>query len=137
MNKKILTGIIVIMCFICFCICMISGIGKTYYYLQIDNTKIEQTSTDGGVIDLNGKLGYSYSLTAYNEKGNKKNITFGTSRKLKEGAFIQLTVMPIRGVIEWEEVQYNQLPINVQSYYTVSENDMIEQSMKIAHYINQ
>lgn len=126
MHNKIVTGAIVIMmCFICFCICMISGIGKTYYYLQIDNAHIEQTNADGGVIDFDGKLEYSYYLTAYHESGNKKNIRFGTSRKLKEGAFIQLTVMPIRGVIEWREIQYNELPINVQNYYTVSENDTL------------
>ncbi len=62
-------------------------------------------------------------MPAYSENGNKKNITFGTSRELKEGAFIELTVVPIRGVIEWKEVQYNEMPINIQSYYTVLEND--------------
>ena len=30
----------------------------------------------------------------------RKDITFGTSRKLKEDAFIRLTVMPLRGVLE-------------------------------------
>ncbi len=52
-------------------------------------------------------MSYSYTLPAYNENGDKKDITFGTSRELKEGAFIRLTVMPIRGVLEWSEVQYD------------------------------
>ncbi|MCI9355422.1 MAG: YxeA family protein [Firmicutes bacterium] len=124
MKKKILIGIIaIIMCFICFSMWILSGIGNTYYYVQIDNSKIEQINSSGGVIDFNGGMSYSYSLPAYSENGNKKNITFGTSRELKEGAFIELTVVPIRGVIEWKEVQYNEMPINIQSYYTVLEND--------------
>ena len=44
-------------------------------------------------------------------------ITFGASKELKEGAFIRLTVMPIRGVIEWKEVQYDELPAAVQGNY--------------------
>jgi len=37
---------------------------------------------------------------------------------LKEDAFIRLTVMPIRGVLEWIEVQYDELPTAVQNEYT-------------------
>ncbi len=37
---------------------------------------------------------------------------------MKEGAFIRLTVMPIRGVLEWSEVQYEELPAEVQGNYT-------------------
>ncbi|MCI8383267.1 MAG: YxeA family protein, partial [Lachnospiraceae bacterium] len=54
----------------------------------------------------------------YDENGKGKDITFGTSKELKEGAFIRLTVMPIRGVLEWKEVQYDELPAAVQSNYT-------------------
>ena len=43
---------------------------------------------------------------------------FGISRELKEVAFIRLTVMPIRGVLEWSEVQYDELPAAVQDQYT-------------------
>ena len=31
--------------------------------------------------------------------------------------FICLTVMPIRGVLEWKEVQYDELPAAVKSNY--------------------
>ena len=36
---------------------------------------------------------------------------------LKDGAFIRIEVAPIRGVISWEEMQYEQLPAAVQGKY--------------------
>ena len=123
MKKKIIVGLSVVMVivigFICFCIWFLSGAGSTYYYSQIDNGKIEQVESQGGVIDFSGSMDYSYTLFSYNEDGEGKDITFGTSKELKEGAFICLTIMPIRGVIEWKGVQYNELPTAVQEQYTV------------------
>ncbi len=71
------------------------------------------------MIDFDGNMDYSYTLFSYDENGNGKDITFGTSRELKEGAFIRLTVMPSRGVLEWSEVQYDELPIAVQEQYSL------------------
>ncbi len=127
MKKKIIVGIaavtVIAVGFICFCIWFLSGAGSTYYYAQIDNSKIEQVNSRGGVIDPHGGMSYSYALTAYNENGDEKDITFGTSRELKESAFIRLTVMPVRGVLEWSEVQYEELPAAVQSNYAVPANE--------------
>lgn len=86
----------------------------TYYYVRIDNTKIRNNDSSGGVITLQGSMDYLYTLPAYNEKGAEKEITFGTSRKLREGAFLRLTVSPIRGVVEWSEVQYEELSVGVR-----------------------
>lgn len=119
MKKKALLGIgVVVVLAICFCVYLHSGAGSTYYYSQIDNSKIEQTESSGGVINFGGSMDYSYTLRCYDEDGNAKDITFGTSRELKEDAFIRLTVMPIRGVLEWVEVQYDELPTAVQNEYT-------------------
>ncbi len=126
MKKRIMVGItvvVIVVGFICFCMWFLSGTDSTYYYTQIDNSKIEQVDSRGGVIDLKGGMSYSYTLSAYNENGDEKDITFGASRELKEGAFIRLTVMPVRGVLEWSEVQYNELPAAVQSNYAVPENE--------------
>ena len=101
-----------------FCAWFLSGSGSAEYYAQIDNSKVEQVDTKGGVISLKGNLPYSYTLLCYDENGSEKEITFGTSRELREGAFICLTVMPIRGVLDWSEVQYNKLPTAVQAHYT-------------------
>ena len=122
MRRKLTIGIaavvILIVGFIGFCMWFLSGTGSTYYYSQIDNNKIEQTESKSGVINFSGSMDYSYTLFSYDENGKGKDITFGASKELKEGAFIRLTVMPIRGVLEWKEVQYDELPAAVQSNYT-------------------
>lgn len=102
---------------IAFCAWFLSGSGSTEYYSQIDNTRVEQVEANGGVISLKGNLPYSYTLTCYDENGDEKEITFGTSRELREGALIRLTVMPVRGVLDWREVQYDELPAAVQGHY--------------------
>ncbi len=117
MKKRILFGMGTVV-FVVVCIFFFLESGSTYYYSQIDNSKIEQVESRGGVIDFSGGMDYSYTLFSYKENGEGKNIRFGTSRELKEGAFIRLTVMPIRGVLKWEEVQYNELPAAVQARYT-------------------
>ena len=127
MRRKLTIGIaavvILIVGFIGFCMWFLSGTGSTYYYSQIDNNKIEQTESKSGVINFSGSMDYSYTLFSYDENGKGKDITFGASKELKEGAFIRLTVMPIRGVLEWKEVQYDELPAAVQSNYTAPTNE--------------
>lgn len=66
---------------------------------------------------LVGGSTYYYTLRSYDENEVGREITFGTSRELKEGAFIRLTVMPVRGVLEWSEIQYDELPIAVEEQY--------------------
>ena len=116
---KIVIGIaaVLLIALIGFCAWFLSGSGSTEYYAQIDNTKVEQVDTKGGVISFKGNLPYSYTLLSYDENGSEKEITFGTSRELREGAFIRLTVMPVRGVLDWSEVQYDELPAAVQEHY--------------------
>ena len=106
-----------------FCAWFLSGSGSTEYYSQIDNSKVEQVDANGGVISLKGNLPYSYTLLSYDEDGSEKEITFGTSRELRDGAFIRLTFMPIRGVLDWSEVQYDELPAAVQAHYTAPANE--------------
>lgn len=79
---------------------------KSEYYVQVDNSKIEQISrTDN--------MKYKYTLTGYNKNGNSKELEFNTSRELREGAYLKLDVMLLRGVINWEEVELNELPDKV------------------------
>lgn len=118
MKNKILIGIgtavVIAGCLFSLFMYVFSENGSGYYYVQIDNSKIEQENSRDGVIDFRGGMDYSYTLSAYDEKGRRKDITFGASRELREGAFLQLTVKPLRGVVEWEEVQYDELPVDVQ-----------------------
>ena len=123
MKIAIGTATVVVIGLIVFCAWFLSGFGSTGYYAQIDNSKAEQVETKGGVISLKGNLPYSYTLLSYDENGSEKEITFGASRELRDGAFIRLTFMPIRGVLDWSEVQYDELPPAVQAHYTALANE--------------
>ena len=81
---------------------------KDQYYTQIDNTKIQEVS---GTDDMK----YEYTLTAYNKNGKEKEIKFKTSRELREGAYLELDVMQMRGVVNWKEAQQNELPEAVKT----------------------
>lgn len=81
------------------------------YYTQIDNTKIEKVSS-------NDDMKYKYTLKCYKENGKEKEITFKTSRELREDAYLKLEVRSIGGVHTWEEVQYDELPEKVKANYT-------------------
>ena len=78
------------------------------YYTQIDNTK-EKISKHN--------MNYEYTLTSYNKNGKSKEITFQTTRELREDAYLKLKVMMTRGVVNWEEVQFDEMPESVQEQY--------------------
>lgn len=83
---------------------------KDIYYTKIDNTKVEQ-------ISASDDMKYEYTLIVYTKNGKEKELKFKTSRELRQDAYLQLDVMVIRGVVDWKEVQYNQLPKKVQENY--------------------
>lgn len=122
MDKKVFLSIgiaaVLVLGIVLGCNWFFSGSGSTHYYTQIDNSKFRPVSHQG-VIDLSGSGGmdYSYTLTSYDENGGEQDITFGVSRELRESAFLRLTVSPIRGVLNWSEVQYDELPAAVQAHY--------------------
>ena len=122
---KIIIGVVAVFLIglVGFCAWFLSGSGSAEYYAQIDNTKVEQVDSNGGVVNFKGNLPYSYTLLSYDENGSEKEITFGTSRELRDGAFIRLTVMPVRGVLDWSEVQYGELPATVQNHYSAPSDD--------------
>ena len=116
-------AVVLLIGLISFCAWFLSGSGSAEYYAQIDNTRVEQVDSNGGVMSFKGSLPYSYTLLSYDENGSEKEITFGTSRELREGAFIRLTVMPVRGVLDWSEVPYDELPAEVQKHYSAPLNN--------------
>ena len=87
-------------------------IHKSAYYTQIDNTKIEE-------LPGNDDMRYQYTLMAYSKNGKGKEIQFKTSRELREDAYLELEVMSIRGVIDWKEVQAEELPEAVKTEMNV------------------
>ena len=108
---KVITLIGVLISILAFCgIYWLLFYQNTNYYKKIDNTKIEKLDTS---YDMN----YEYTLTAYNKDGKEKEITFKTSRELKDGAYLEVEFMLTRGVKTWKEIQFNELPDKVQDVY--------------------
>jgi len=114
----IISAVLACIIIICFSFYLLSEAGAKTYYTKIDNNCVSENNETGGVVSTNGNMPYLYTLRSYAENGDDKEITLGAERKLREGAFLRVTVMPIRGVLDWEEVQYNELPAPVQQQYT-------------------
>lgn len=94
----------------------ISEMPNGTYYTRVDNARTEALEPTGGVIDPTGGMTLSYELPAYDADGNMKDISFGTDRELREGAYLRLEVVPIRGVMSWTEVTYEDLPPQAQAH---------------------
>ena len=44
-------------------------------------------------------------------------ISFNTTRELKEGRYIKVNYMRLRGVTSWEEVMLDDMPLKVREKY--------------------
>ena len=80
------------------------------YYIKIDNACISENESSGGVVNLESSEPYLYKLEAVNAAGDRTEIEFGTSRELRQDAFLKLDLQPIRGVVGWSEVSEDALP---------------------------
>lgn len=80
-------------------------------YSRIDNDLVQEITPHGG-------MNYRYTLQVYTEDGRASTLELDTSRILKDGAYILIRTAPLRGVLSWEELQYDQLPTPVQAKYT-------------------
>lgn len=76
------------------------------YYTQIDNSKMEE-------LPVGSDMKCEYTLDCYSSKGKKRQLTFKTSRELREDAYLSLEVRSF-GVHKWAEVEYNDMPSEVQ-----------------------
>lgn len=81
--------------------------GKIIYYTQIINDEVK--------IGDNNRL--EYNLECFDSNGDKKSLTFTTGKKLQEDAFVELYVAPVRGVTYWQELKWDELPLEVQKLY--------------------
>jgi uncharacterized protein (TIGR01655 family) len=106
----VVVGIIVFILFL-YGIYYLLFIQRSTYYTQIDNSKMEGLSATDS-------MKYEYTLTAYDEKGKEKEVTFKTNRELREDAYLKLEVMLTRGVLNWEEVQFEEMPKEVREKYS-------------------
>lgn len=69
-------------------------------YVQVDDAVAAQVDTGE----------YQYELTAYDVDGKSHETTFKASKRLRDGAYLRLEVMPLRGVVNWAEVQLDDIP---------------------------
>ena len=107
---KIFTGIgIIFVIAIFFAVFWLLFYQESIYYTKIDNESVEKLNS--------GDMKYEYTLNAYDKNGKSKEIIFKTSRELKNEAYLKLDVMIIRGVKNWEEVEYKELPDKVKAQY--------------------
>lgn len=84
------------------------------YYTQIDNSNIK-------ILDIKEDMKYEYTLDCYNESGKLKELSFKTSRELKNSAYLKLEVRTF-GVHSWIEVSYEKLPDKVKEHYNNNED---------------
>lgn len=111
-NKKVILGIIAVVLLIsCMAVAFFITQGNNDYYTQIDNRWVTE-------IAPHGAMNYKYTLVAYDEDGKEQDVTFETSRALTDKAFLCLKISPLRGVVTWAEVQYDELPTAVKQQYT-------------------
>ncbi len=94
----------IVLCGVAFYFVLIRSV---YYYTQIDNEYATKTSVNE----------YEYKLRAYNEHGQIQDVDFKANKELREDAFLRLESNAVRGVINWEEVTYDELPQDVKSRY--------------------
>lgn len=83
------------------------------YYVKVDNTHVTKNEDTGGVVHLKSGEPYVYNLEAVNASGDKADIEFGTSRELRQDAYLKLELQPVRGVVNWTEVTQDALPSKV------------------------
>ena len=83
------------------------GAGEAWY-VQVDNTRLTQAGEN------NNDFPYHYDLPAVDAAGEERELGFDTSRQLREGAYLHLTTLALRGVVRWEEVAWEEIPAPAQ-----------------------
>lgn len=99
----IIVGMFLAVCALAFYLLLVRSVD---YFVQIDNTNVKELSVNE----------YQYELTAFDEHGKMRDIKFTAYKKLREGAYLKLQVMAVRGVVSWEEVQYDDLPLDTRTH---------------------
>ena len=109
--KKLVIGIAVAAVVVGGCAWFLSAVTgePSPRWTQIDNGRFETLA--------DSDMAYQYRLESFDGSGSGKETVFKTERMLRDGAFLKLEVLPLRGVVSWEEVAYDDLPAAVQEQY--------------------
>lgn len=77
----------------------------TVSYVRVDDALARPFVDEGG----DGEL-WEYELEACDAAGARSQVVFTAHKRLRDGAFLMLRSLPIRGVVSWEEVSIDELP---------------------------
>ncbi len=122
-KKMIFTIGAVFLAMLIVCGFMMFSEGSTRYIRVGSACMEEQSGERDGVIDFTGGMKYLYTQPAYDDKGNAKDVTFGSNKVLREGAYLKLTLSPVRGVTDWEEVSFEDMPDKVREKFSGQKTD--------------
>ena len=75
------------------------------YYVQVD----EPTSEDARQ-RFGEEMTFEYRLEGARDDGSTADLSFLTSRELRDGAYLKCDVWPLLGVRSWEEVAWDTIP---------------------------
>lgn len=89
--------------------------GTTFQYvLDTDNAVARYVRVDASAASVQEDGSVDYTLASYDDGGAREEVTFGSDKTLRDGAYLELSVMPLRGVVYWEEVEPAALPDKVR-----------------------
>ena len=78
------------------------------WYAQVDASCLTKANEN------NNDFPYHYDLLAANEEGREETLGFDVKRELRDGAYLRLETLMLRGVISWEEVSWEEIPAGAQ-----------------------
>ncbi|WP_349652066.1 YxeA family protein [Lactococcus lactis] len=98
------------------CFGLISFLGYNYFtsYYQGEKyyVKIKKDGLPLKPDHYKGKTyqDYDYIVSAYNKKGEQKQLEFTADHKLKHNAYLELIYKKNKGVMSWEEIKKSKVP---------------------------
>lgn len=89
----------------------INRLGKDNMYVQISEpVEVEETKLDSGEIMQR----YRYELASFNENGDMARLEFSSAKELRKDAYLMLYVKNGDEVTSYDEVTWNDIPIQAQ-----------------------
>ena len=92
---------------------LLGAVAGVFYLTNTDNASTWYVRVDDAIArqkaDGDEEV-WEYTLDAYNERGEHRQLTFTAGKRLRDGAYLKLGYMPVREVVSWEEVQPEQVP---------------------------
>lgn len=83
-------------------------VAGTDWYARVDAGRLSEAGENGNGFD------YHYELPAARADGRVGTLGFDTSRELRDGAYLRLTTLALRGVVRWEEVAWGDVPVRAR-----------------------